>query len=55
MCGWLWGVNPFDQFGVELGKTAAGDVADALATGVDAGLDPTTRALLGAYRALEGG
>ncbi len=39
----LLGVNPFDQFGVELGKEMAG----ALGDGADGdGLDPSTRALI---------
>jgi glucose-6-phosphate isomerase len=39
----LFGINPFDQFGVELGK----DIARALAEGTDeSGLDPSTRALM---------
>ncbi len=39
----LIGVNPFDQFGVELGK----DIARQLADGADqAELDPSTRALI---------
>jgi glucose-6-phosphate isomerase len=28
--GILWGINPFDQFGVELGKILAGPIAEAL-------------------------
>ncbi len=27
----IWGINPFDQFGVELGKTLAGQIRDRLA------------------------
>ena len=39
----LLGINPFDQFGVELGK----DIARQLAEGADeGGLDPSTRALM---------
>ena len=39
----LLGINPFDQFGVELGK----DIARQLAQGADdAELDPSTRALI---------
>ncbi|HEY8592982.1 MAG TPA: glucose-6-phosphate isomerase [Sphingomicrobium sp.] len=39
----LLGINPFDQFGVELGK----DIARQLAEGADgASLDPSTRALM---------
>lgn len=43
--GLLWGVNPFDQMGVELGKIQAVAVEAALAEGGDqADLDPITRA-----------
>jgi glucose-6-phosphate isomerase len=39
----LLGINPFDQFGVELGK----EIARQLADGTDqATLDPSTRALM---------
>ena len=35
----IWGINPFDQWGVELGKTLASRLSDALsATGDPAGL-----------------
>lgn len=37
------GINPFDQWGVELGK----EMATALSGGVPDGLDASTRALLG--------
>jgi glucose-6-phosphate isomerase len=39
----LLGINPFDQFGVELGKRLAGDLAEG--EGED-DLDPSTRALM---------
>ena len=39
----LLGVNPFDQFGVELGKDIARGLGDATERG---GLDPSTRALM---------
>ena len=39
----LLGINPFDQFGVELGKEIARDLADGTDEG---GLDPSTRALI---------
>jgi glucose-6-phosphate isomerase len=41
----LWGVNAFDQFGVELGKAIAGRILPALAGG-ESGLHPATRHLL---------
>jgi glucose-6-phosphate isomerase len=46
----LWGVNAFDQWGVELGKTLAGRIGPALAGAGDHGLDPATRHLVGQIR-----
>ncbi|HKT15912.1 MAG TPA: glucose-6-phosphate isomerase, partial [Allosphingosinicella sp.] len=40
----LLGINPFDQFGVELGKEIARQLSDG---GDDASLDASTRALIG--------
>jgi len=51
----LWGVNPFDQFGVELGKQLAGVVAKELAGGAPADHDASTRALIDHVRALRSG
>jgi glucose-6-phosphate isomerase len=42
----IWGINAFDQFGVELGKTIAGQILPAL-RGAAAPLHPATRHLLG--------
>ena len=39
----LMGINPFDQFGVELGKDMARQLNDG---GEDQALDPSTRALI---------
>jgi glucose-6-phosphate isomerase len=49
--GVIWGINPFDQWGVELGKVMAKKIAPAL-TGDDDGadLDSSTRALALRYR-----
>ncbi|MBS0293659.1 MAG: glucose-6-phosphate isomerase [Proteobacteria bacterium] len=44
--GALWGINSFDQWGVELGKTIARDLEPRLATGDVAGLDASTAGLL---------
>ncbi len=44
--GSLWGINSFDQWGVELGKLLAKDVAARLATGDGTGLDSSTAGLL---------
>ena len=44
----LYGINPFDQFGVELGKTLAGPIVAALQDGValPASTDASTRGLV---------
>jgi len=49
--GSLWGINSFDQWGVELGKVLALDVAARLASGDAAGLDGSTAGLLRHLRA----
>ncbi|MGJ5831125.1 glucose-6-phosphate isomerase [Streptomyces ossamyceticus] len=51
--GALWNIDSFDQWGVELGKVLAQRVEPALTDGADVpGLDPSTAALVAAYRAL---
>jgi len=50
--GALWGINSFDQWGVELGKVLARNIAPRLATGDTSGLDAATAGLL---RRLRGG
>lgn len=43
----IWGVNPFDQFGVELGKKLASSLEDAVSTDKPyEGQNPSTRRLL---------
>jgi len=45
--GMVWGVNPYDQWGVELGKQLASVILDELESGgVTAGHDGSTQALL---------
>ena len=44
--GALWGLNSFDQWGVELGKALASQLLPRLASGDTAGLDGSTAALL---------
>ncbi len=44
--GAIWGINSFDQFGVELGKQLARDLAPRLASGEVAGLDGSTAGLI---------
>ena len=53
--GVVWGINSFDQWGVELGKQLAGRLLPALqGKGDTAGLDPSTRALIAWCRELGG-
>jgi glucose-6-phosphate isomerase len=52
--GFVWGVNSFDQMGVELGKSLANRVRDGLARSRDgaepvSGFNPSTTALLERY------
>jgi glucose-6-phosphate isomerase len=44
--GAVWGINSFDQWGVELGKVLAQDIHARMASGDVAGLDASTSALL---------
>ena len=49
--GALWGINSFDQWGVELGKVLAKDIEPRLASGDATGLDGSTAGLLQRLRA----
>jgi len=49
----VWGINAFDQFGVELGKTIASRVLPAV-QGANVPLHPATSHLLGVIRKLSG-
>jgi glucose-6-phosphate isomerase len=49
--GSIWGIDSFDQWGVELGKVLAKDIAPRLESGDESGLDPSTAGLLGRLRA----
>ncbi|MFI5684196.1 glucose-6-phosphate isomerase [Streptomyces sp. NPDC051636] len=52
--GAVWNIDSFDQWGVELGKVLARRVEPALTEGADVpGLDPSTTALVAAYRTLK--
>jgi glucose-6-phosphate isomerase len=42
----IWGINPFDQYGVELGKTMAKVIRQKMVSGDDVGLDASTAAML---------
>jgi len=44
--GALWGINSFDQWGVELGKALASQLLPRLASGDTSGLDASTAGLL---------
>jgi len=48
--GSVWGINSFDQWGVELGKVLAKDIHARLESGDAAGLDASTAALLNRVR-----
>lgn len=51
--GAFWGINPFDQWGVELGKQLAGGILPALAGDAPAS-DAATAAMVAAIRRLQG-
>ena len=44
--GWLYGINPFDQWGVELGKTLASKIEHALLAQNAQGMSAETAASL---------
>jgi glucose-6-phosphate isomerase len=44
--GAMWGINSFDQWGVELGKALCNDLLPRLASGDEQGLDASTAGLL---------
>ncbi|CAN5279443.1 glucose-6-phosphate isomerase [soil metagenome] len=48
--GALWGINSFDQWGVELGKVLARDIEPRLGSGDASGLDASTAGLLARLR-----
>ncbi len=49
--GALWGINSFDQWGVELGKALCNALLPRMASGDTAGLDASTAGLLARIRA----
>jgi glucose-6-phosphate isomerase len=49
--GAVWGINSFDQWGVELGKALCSDLLPRLASGDVSGLDPSTAGLMLRLRA----
>jgi glucose-6-phosphate isomerase len=48
--GVVWGINSFDQWGVELGKTLAARILPELEAGAKGKHDPSTTALIGLLR-----
>ncbi|MGW5517616.1 glucose-6-phosphate isomerase [Nocardia africana] len=48
--GWIWGVNSFDQWGVELGKKLATGIHDDLTSDRAPAWDSSTNALMMRYR-----
>lgn len=46
LAGVLWGINSFDQWGVERGKTMAGRIKATLPAGADLPSDPVTASLV---------
>ena len=54
--GVIWGINSFDQWGVELGKALANRIAPELdaADAADAGPRLSTNALIRRYRSFRG-
>jgi glucose-6-phosphate isomerase len=49
--GAIWGINSFDQWGVELGKVLAADLEPRLRSGDATGLDASTAGLMARLRA----
>lgn len=48
--GWIWGINSFDQYGVELGK----NMARSIENGANAKRDASTLGLLATITAMSG-
>jgi len=46
----LWGINSFDQWGVELGKALCTDLLPRLGSGDTQGLDGSTAGLIARLR-----
>ena len=44
--GTIWGINSFDQWGVELGKAMANQILDEWRSGEPGAHDPSTLALM---------
>jgi glucose-6-phosphate isomerase len=46
----IWGINPFDQWGVELGKVISNDILENLSGGKGAQMDASTEQLMERWR-----
>ncbi len=53
--GVVWGIDSFDQWGVELGKELANKITPELTGGAVGEHDPSTQALIDWYRYARGG
>ena len=53
--GAIWGIDSFDQWGVELGKEMAGELVPYLSGETEGGLDASTEALVRRYRQADRG
>ncbi len=52
--GMIWDLNPYDQWGVQLGKVVADSIAPMLTGEAEPGMDASTNALITRYRAARG-
>ncbi|HEX6888303.1 MAG TPA: glucose-6-phosphate isomerase [Candidatus Nanopelagicales bacterium] len=52
--GTLWDINPYDQWGVQLGKVVADAIAPMLTGDAEPAMDASTNALIRRYRAARG-
>lgn len=52
--GMVWDLNPYDQWGVQLGKVVADSIAPMLTGGAAASLDSSTNDLIARYRSARG-
>jgi glucose-6-phosphate isomerase len=52
--GMIWDLNPYDQWGVQLGKLVADSIAPMLTGEAEPSLDSSTNALIARYRAARG-
>lgn len=53
--GWIWGVNSFDQWGVELGKVLATRIVAEIGSEDELTHDSSTNALINRYRRVRNG